>query len=184
MTPLAALWMPIVVSAVLVFLVSSVLHMALKYHQADYKKLPDEARQVDALRGLAPGCYHFPHCDSMKELGTPEMQEKFRRGPVGILLAMPSGPPAMGKHLGLWFVYGLLVSLFSGYLASATMAPGAHYLGVFRITGTAAFMAYGLANLVDPIWKGFPWSNTVRATIDGLLYALVTAGAFGWLWPR
>jgi hypothetical protein len=184
MTPLAALWMPIVVSAVLVFLVSSVLHMALKYHQADYKKLPDESRQVDALRGLAPGCYHFPHCDSMKELGTPEMQEKFRRGPVGILLAMPSGPPAMGKHLGLWFVYSLVVSLFAGYLAGVTLAPGTHYLGVFRITGTAAFMAYGVANLVDPIWKGFPWGNTVRATIDGLLYALVTAGAFGWLWPR
>jgi len=184
MTALAALWMPIVVSAVFVFVVSSVLHMALKYHQADYKKLPDEARQVDALRGLAPGSYHFPHCDSMKDLGTPEMQEKFRRGPVGILLAMPSGPPAMGRHLGLWFAYSLLVSLFAGYLASATLPPGTHYLSVFRVVGTAAFMTYGLGNLVDSIWKGFPWGNSLRALFDGLLYALVTAGAFGWLWPR
>lgn len=184
MIPLVSLWLPIVASTVLVFLVSSVLHMALKYHQADYKKLPDEARQVDALRGLAPGYYHFPHCDSMKEMGSPEMLEKFRRGPVGMLAVAPNGAPAMGKFLGLWSVYILLVSLFAAYLASFTLSPGDHYLAVFRVTGTAAFMAYGLANMVDSIWKGMPWSNTVRATIDGLLYALVTAGAFGWLWPR
>ncbi|MCM2268774.1 MAG: hypothetical protein NDJ75_01580 [Thermoanaerobaculia bacterium] len=184
MIPLVSLWLPIVASAGLVFLVSSVLHMALKYHQADYKQLPDEARQIDALRGLAPGYYNFPYCTSMKEAGTPESLEKFRRGPVGMLAVLPNGAPAIGKFLALWFVYSLLVSLFAGYLASFTLSAGAHYLAVFRVTGTAAFLAYGLANMVDSIWKGVPWSNTVRATVDGLLYALVTAGAFGWLWPR
>jgi len=184
MISIVSLWMPIVVSALFVFLVSSVMHMALKYHKADYRQLPDEARQIEALRGLPPGYYNFPYCTSMKDMGSPEMLDKFRRGPVGMLTVLPSGPPAMGKYLGLWFVYILLVSLFSGYLASFTVSAGSDYLAVFRVVGTAAFMAYGLANMVDSIWRGLPWSNTIRGTIDGLIYALVTAGAFGWLWPR
>jgi hypothetical protein len=117
-------------------------------------------------------------------MGTPEMQEKYRRGPVGHLTVMPSGRPNMGKYLGLWFGYSLVVGVFVAYLSGRTLEMGAQYLAVFRVAGTTAFMAYGLANLVDSIWRGAPWSNTVRAVVDGLVYALVTAGAFGWLWPR
>lgn len=184
MVSLAALCMPIVVSAVFVFIVSSVVHMALKYHKADYRPLPDEARQMEALRGIAPGYYVFPHCPDMKGLSDPEMVAKFERGPRGLLAVAPSGPPTMGKELTLWFVYTLLVSLFAGYLAAhAGLGAGAHYLAVFRVVGAAAFMSYGLAAMVDAIWKGIPWGNVLRAMFDGLLYALVTAGTFGWLWP-
>jgi len=90
----------------------------------------------------------------------------------------------MGKFLGLWFVYSLLVSLFCAYVAAHSLQSGAHYLGVFRIVGSVAFVGYALSNMVDSIWKGFPWSVTVKHMVDGLLYALVTAGVFGWLWPR
>ncbi|HEX9799897.1 MAG TPA: hypothetical protein VGC00_06990 [Thermoanaerobaculia bacterium] len=183
MVSIVALWMPIVVSAVFVFVVSAVMHMALKYHKADYANLPDEERQIAELRGLAPGYYVFPHCADPSQMSSPEMQAKYKRGPVGTL-AVLDGPPAMPKLLGLWFVYCLLVSLFAGYLGGRTLGAGADYLAVFRVVGASSFMAYGLANLVDSIWKGMPWSNTLRATIDGLVYALVTAGAFGWLWPR
>jgi hypothetical protein len=183
MVSIAALWIPIVVSAILVFLVSAVMHMALKYHKADYASLPDEERQIVELRGLAPGYYVFPHCADSSQMSSPEMVEKYKRGPVGTLSIL-AGPPQMSKLLGLWFVYSLLVSLFAAYLAGRTLDEGVHYLTVFRVVGTASFMAYGLANMVDSIWKGMPWSNTVRATIDGLVYALVTAGTFGWLWPR
>ena len=37
-----ALWLPIVVSAVLIFFASFVLHMVLTYHWSDYRRLPDE----------------------------------------------------------------------------------------------------------------------------------------------
>jgi hypothetical protein len=50
--------------------------------------------------------------------------------------------------------------------------------------GTAAFLAYGLANLSNSIWKGQTWSMTIKEVIDGLVFALLTAGTFGWLWPR
>lgn len=185
MVTIPDLWLPIVVAAVLVFLVSSVLHMALTYHRRDYRGLPREDEALAALRGqgLAPGVYVLPYCETGKEMSSPEMQEKLRLGPVGMLIVRPSGPVVMGKFLGLWFGYCLLVSLFVGYLTGRTVPPGTEYLEVFRVAGTAAFMAYGLGPIVDSIWKSIPWSNTLRGVADGLLYALVTAGAFGWLWP-
>jgi hypothetical protein len=111
------------------------------------------------------------------------MMEKFKQGPVGFMNLMPSGPPAMGRNLGLWFVYCLLVGLFAAYLTGRLLEAGSDYLVVFRVVGTSSFMAYGLANLVDSVWKAQPWGTTVRHTFDGLVYSLLTAGVFGWLWP-
>lgn len=185
MVPLAALWLPILLSAVIVFVASSIMHMVLPYHHGDYRQLPDEAGIVAALRaaGVKRGLYTFPHCDH-KSMNKPEVQEKFKQGPVGMLTILPSGPPAMGKFLGLWFVYCLIIGFFVAYLAAHTLAFGVHYLQVFRVVGTAAFLAYGLGNLSNGIWKGQPWSNTIKEVVDGLVYGLLTAGTFGWLWPR
>jgi hypothetical protein len=186
MIPLSNLWLPILLSAVGVFIVSSLVHMAFKYHQSDYRRLPREKETLDLLRGdsLGPGNYVFPFCTHGSGMKSPEMQEKFRLGPVGMMTIRPSGTVAMGKFLGLWFAYCLLVAVFIAYLASRTLAPGIVYLTVFRFVGTVAFMAYGLNSLADSIWKGQPWSVTAKNVFDGLLYALVTAGVFGWLWPR
>jgi hypothetical protein len=186
MVPLTALWLPIVLAAVIVFIASSIIHMVLPIHKSDYRKLPNEDKLLEAMRSetLPTGLYHFPHAASMKECGSPEMVEKFKKGPVGLLTVMPSGAPAMGGFLAKWFVYCLLVGLFTAYLAGRTLAPGTHYLAVFRVAGTAAFMGYGLGHFVNSVWGGQPWSNTIKHIIDGLLYGLLTAGTFGWLWPR
>ncbi|HEX5758700.1 MAG TPA: hypothetical protein VF121_05860 [Thermoanaerobaculia bacterium] len=185
MIPILELWLPIVVSAVLVFVVSSLLHTLLTYHRRTYKPLPNETETLEALRraGLTPGFYFFPYAAGSKEMGSPEMQEKYRQGPVGSLTVMPNGPPAMGKHLALWLGFLLLVGIFVAYLAGRTLAPGTEYLEVFRLAGTTAFLAYGVGQLVDSIWKGMPWRNTLIAVADGLVYSLLTAGVFGWLWP-
>jgi hypothetical protein len=186
MVPLASLWLPTLLAAAFVFLASSILHMALTYHRSDYRQLPRESERLAALGGsdLAPGLYSFPFCASPKEMKGPEMRARFDRGPVGLLIAYPNGPVRMGKYLGGWFVYLLVVSFFVAYLAAHTLSPGARYLEVFRVVGAAAFLAYGLGRVVDSIWMGVPWSNTLRGVVDGLLYALVTAGTFGWLWPH
>jgi hypothetical protein len=185
MVSIPDLWLPILVAAVLVFLVSSLAHMVINYHKGDYKKLPDEDATLEALRrnALPPGQYPFPHCVP-KEMSSPAMQEKYRRGPVGYVMVMPSGPPALGKFLSLWFAYSLLVGVFVAYLAGRTLGPDAPYLAVFRVAGASAFMAYGLNELVGSIWRGQTWGSTAKHVFDGLLYGLVTAGAFGWLWPR
>ncbi len=185
MVSLAALWLPIVLSAVLVFVASSVIHMVLNLHRKDYGKLPGEENVMAALRkeGVAPGNYYFPCPEDPKQMKSPEMMEKYKQGPIGFLNVMPSGMPAMGKFLTQWILYCLVVAFFVAYLTGRTQAPGADYLAVFRVAGTAAFMGYGLAYPAESIWKGQNWSTTVRFLVDALVYALLTAGVFGWLWP-
>ena len=186
MVPISALWMPILLSAVIVFVASSILHIVLPYHKSDYRKLPEEDKVVDALRaaGVTPGpAYHFPHT-THKEMRSPEVVEKFKRGPIGLLTVIPSGAPAMGKYLGMWFVYCVVVGIFVGCVTASTLSPGALYPRVFHVAGIAAFLAYGVGHLQDSIWKAQTWGVTAKHVFDGLIYALLTAGTFGWLWPR
>ncbi|HSE48707.1 MAG TPA: hypothetical protein VLA96_05815 [Terriglobales bacterium] len=183
MVPLVSLWLPIVVGAVIAFVASAILHMVLPYHKNDYKKLPDEEAARAAMRGAAPGLYMTPHC-THEQMKSPEAKEKFKQGPNTIVTVMPAGEVTMGKYLGLWFVFLLIVNFFVAYLASRTLAPGTHYLQVFRVVGTGAFLALGLANMANGIWKSMPWSFVVKEMADGLIYALLIAGSFGWLWPR
>ena len=185
MTPPSALWLPIVLSAVIVFVASSVMHMLLPYHRGDYKQLPDEEKTLSALRSasLKRGLYVFPF-GTHKDMNSPAMIEKYNQGPVGMMTIFPSGPPVMPKFLGLWFAYCLLIGFFVAYLAAHTIPPHTHYRAVFRIVGTAAFLAYGLGTISNAIWKGQTWSFTIKEVLDGLVYALLTAGTFGWLWPR
>jgi hypothetical protein len=185
MVTLAALWAPIVLSAVIVFVASSIMHTVLPYHRSDYSPLPDEDKILAALRpaALKRGQYVFPYC-THKDMKSPAMAEKYKQGPVGMMTIFPSGPPHMPKFLIQWFVYCLLINCFVAYLACHTIPVGAYYRHVFRVVGTAAFLAYGLGHVSDAIWKGQTWSSTVKEVIDGLVYGLLTAGTFGWLWPR
>jgi hypothetical protein len=180
MVPITALWLPILLSAVIVFVASSILHMVLPFHRSDYRKLPDALRAV----GVTPGrVYSFPHC-THKDMKSPEVVEKFKRGPVGLLTVMPSGAPAMGKYLGLWFLNCVVVGIFVAYLTARTRVRATDYLQIFRVAGAVAFMGYGVGQIQDSIWKGQTWGVTAKHVFDGLIYALLTAGTFGWLWPR
>lgn len=186
MVPLHALWLPILLSAVIVFVASSIIHMVIPIHKKDYRQLPAEEKVLDVLRmaGVTPGrVYVFPYA-AMKDMKAPETVEKFKRGPSGMLTIRPSGVPAMGKYLGQWFVYCLVVSIFTAYLTGRTVVPGTVYLQVFRVAGTIAFMGYSLALIQNAVWKGETWGVTIKHLIDGLIYGLLTAGTFGWLWPR
>lgn len=186
MVYLTALWLPILISAVFVFVASSVLHMLLTYHHKDYGKLPDEDVLLEAMRkaGVRPGNYRFPCPASQKEMSSPEMMEKYEKGPVGLIHVVPSGPPAMPKYLAMWFVYCLLVGILVAYLTGRTLTAGEDYMAVFRVAGTTAFIAYGVGGIQESIWKGQLWSTTIKNLVDALVYALLTAGVFGWLWPR
>lgn len=186
MVGLSALWVPIALSAVFVFVVSSVIHMLLPWHKSDYAKLPDEDRALDALRPLSipPGDYMAPRPASMEEMRSAAFAEKRKRGPVLVLTVMPNGPVAMGNALAAWFVYSLVVGTFAAYITGRALPVGASYLQVFRFVGATAFMGYSAALWQMSIWYRRAWSTTIKSTLDGLIYALLTAGMFGWLWPR
>jgi hypothetical protein len=186
MVPLSALWLPVLFSAVIVFVASFIMHMVLPYHKSDYRKLPDEDRVTDTLRsaGVAPGrVYFFPYF-SFKEMKSAPVVEKLKRGPVGLLTVLPSGPPAMRKNLMQWFLYCIVIGIFAAYLAGRTLATGTVFLEVFRVVGTAAFLGYGGAQIQESIWAGRSWVVTFKHVFDSLIYAALTAGTFGWLWPK
>lgn len=185
MVALTSLWLPVLLSAVLVFVASSVIHMALGYHNSDYDKLPREDDIIAALRpvNIPPGDYFLPWAGGAAGMKDPVFKEKWAKGPVATMTVLSPGANFMGSQLAQWFVYAAVVAFFAGYVASRTLAPGADYLIVFRIVGTTAFMGYALGLWQMAIWYKRSVTTTLKSTFDGLLYACLTAGAFGWLWP-
>jgi hypothetical protein len=186
MSLLAALWQPILLSAVLVFILSAILHMALKYHNSDYGKLANEDAVRAAIRSgnPEPRQYVFPHAGDMSQMDTPEMKQKYVEGPIGVMYLRRPGPFTMTPALIQWFLFTLMVSLFVAYVAAHSAPADAKYLDVFRVVATAAFLGYGAAPLPAAIWMGKPWGVATKEVFDGLLYALVTAGTFSWMITR
>jgi len=178
-----ALWLPIVLSAVAVFVASSVIWMLLPWHKGDYKGVPNQEAVRAALKGIPPGCYNIPHLAERGDLAKPEVQAMFEEGPTGFLFIAKRQVPAMGPLLGKWFVFNLVVAFCVAYLTGIGMGPGAAYMEVFRIASTATWMAYGFAYVCDSIWYSRPWHLTWKAVFDALIYGLLTGGVFGWLWP-
>lgn len=183
---LTELWLPIVLSAVLVFIVSTVIHMVLPIHKGDAKRMKNEDDVLEAMRthGVEPGAYMFPCASSMKEMGSPEMVEKLRRGPVGWLTVLPPGGFDVGRGLIWWFVLSLLIGSLVAYVGWYALGAGATFGLVFRVTGTAAILGYAVGHVNESIWKGAPWSTSAKFFLDGVVYGLVTAATFGWLWPE
>jgi hypothetical protein len=186
MVGLTALWMPIVVSAVFVFIALSVLHMLPGWHKGDMTAVPGEARFMETVRGLSvqPGDYRFPFSNSTDEMKTPAWDEKMKQGPVGVMSIQPNGPLPFGKMMGQWFVYSLFIAVLAAYVTGRTRGLGAPYLEVFRVSGAVTFCCYAVAHWQNWIWWGKSTRFTVTHSVDGIIYALLTGGTFGWLWPR
>ncbi len=186
MTGLNALWLPVLLSSVIVFVVSSIIHMASPWHESDYPKMPNEDTVRDALRPLSipPGDYMIPRPSSRQEMRSPEFAEKIKKGPVMVLTVMPNGPMPMARSLVLWFLYSAVVGLFAAYVAGRALPAGADSLRIFGFAGVTAFVGYSVALWQMSIWYGRAWSTTIKTTVDGLIYAVLTAGTFAWLWPR
>ncbi len=181
----AALWLPILLAAVVVFIASSIIHMVLPYHRSNYRQLPDEDKVRAVLRaaGLTPGLYHFPYC-THKDMKSEEVKAKQIEGPVGFMTIYPNGPVFLPKFLIQWFVYCILVGVFVAFLAAHTVHPTANFRHVFGVASTAAFLAYGIGGLSNGVWKGYPWKMVLLETFDGLIYGLLTGASFGWLWTH
>jgi hypothetical protein len=185
MIAIASLWLPILLSAVIVFAASSIIHMFLTYHRSDFSRIPDEGKVMDALRpfNLPPGEYVFPFAGGPEAMKQPEYIEKAKKGPVAFMTVMESGIPGMAKSLTLWFLYCVVVGIFSAYIAGRALGAGADYLAVFRFAGCTAFAGYSLALWQNWIWYKRSLKSILKSTFDGLIYGLLTGGTFGWLWP-
>jgi hypothetical protein len=186
---LGVLWLPILLSAVFVFVGSSVVWMFLKWHDSEWQHLEKGSDLQEALRkaGVTTGHYLFPYMDlkaTDKAAAKAAWTEAYAKGPVGVIHAGTPGTMSMGKMLGQVFVFYLVVSFFAAYIASHALAQGAPYLKVFQVVGATTFVAYGAGSFMDSIWFCKSWRRTVLNALDALLYCGLTAGTFGWLWPR
>jgi hypothetical protein len=181
-----ALLLPIFLSAVLVFFASFLFHMVLPIHRSDFAPVPNEDAAQEAIRklNLAPGDYMLPCAGSPEGMKKPEFQERLKKGPVLMMTVFKGGSTNMGSSLMQWFLYLLVVGVLTAYVTGRTLGPGTEYLRVFRIAGTTSFIAYTTALWQNSIWYKLKWSTTIKNTFDGLVYGLLTAGTFGWLWPR
>jgi hypothetical protein len=157
--------------------------MVLGYHAGDFVATPDEERVRDALRGVPAGDYVVPHAASAAAMKDPEYQRRMKEGPTAFLTVSPAGDWNMGRTLALWFLYCLIVSQFAGYITGRALGPDAYYLDVFRFAGATAFIGYSVALWQQVIWYRRSVGWALRSTLDGLIFALLTAGTFGWLWP-
>jgi hypothetical protein len=186
MTSIAALWLAILLSSVLVFIASSVIHMASPWHKSDFPRYARESDILDALRPLAlpPGDYFMPRPSSMAEMKSPGFVETMNRGPVVLMTVFPNGVMPMGGTMVKWFVYLIVVSVFAAYVAATALPPGALAGSVFRLVFATAFAGYALALWQLSIWYRRNLSITVKSTVDAVIYAAITGAVFVWLWPR
>lgn len=186
MNALLSLWLPILLSAVVVFVISSLVHMLFKWHASDYGSFSNEDAIRDAMRAgnPAPGRYVVPFCKEMKEMGSEAMLKKYREGPVGHITLLPNGAPNMGKHLGLWFLWCLVTAAVAAYLAGRLFGlDHAHACGAAKLVGAVTFIAHGFGTVTESIWMGRPWSSSAKHLLDAALYAVGSGLVFCWLWP-
>ncbi len=186
MNAIAQLWMPILVTAVLIFVASSLIHMVFKWHNSDYRQLGNEdgVRAIIRAGSPAPGQYVIPYCMDMKDMAGETMQQKFRDGPVAMLTVKASGMPNMGKALGSWFVFCLVVAGFAASLAMGAFPAGkehGHHAG--HLVGMISFLTYFGGSVQLAIWMGKPWGAVTKDLLDSLIYGFISALVFMWLWP-
>ena len=186
MVSVFSLWLPIVLSAVFVFIASSLIHMVIGYHANDIQPVPKEDAVMDALRpfNIPPGDYCVPKPANMKDLGTPEYKAKMEKGPVVFFTVMPPGAGFMGKTLGVWFIYSVVVSFVAAYVTGIAYGPGVKYPQIFRMAATVGFACYAMALPQLSIWYRRNWMTTIKSMVDGFIYGCLIGGTFGWLWPR
>lgn len=101
--------------------------MVLGYHANDFKQLPNEDQAMDTMRGLniPPGYYSVPKANSMKDLKTESFKSKMARGPV-MFMSVRTSDMSMGKNLIQWFIFCLVVSIFSAYVGTHTSVMMLH----------------------------------------------------------
>lgn len=184
MSFLALLWLPILLSAVLVFVLGAASHMLLPWRKNEFNHVPQSDAVQAAVRDLPPGLYLFPAAPDRKDRMTPAWMERWAAGPSGWLTLVPKGPIRMGRNMGLSFLVNLAVSFLAAYAAAHAFGAAPPYRSVFRVVGTIGFLSYGVAPAFASIWYSRPWRSYAADLLDALVHGLAMAGVFGWLWPR
>lgn len=185
---LLSLWLPILLSAAAVWIVSIVASMALPHHKGDFLGLPDEDGFMDYIRksGIKPGNYIYPDFRGREAMKSEKIQKALNEGPVGHLSVWRT-PLTMGDKMAATFIVYLVVSTLIAYLTRIALpgtAPSPSFARVFQVATTAGILAYCFSFIPSAIWWGSYKRTIVANVIDGILYAAITGAIFAWRWPH
>lgn len=181
---LSWLWLPIVLSAVGVWIASFLTWTVLPTHKGDFVGLPEEKKFIDTVREMdvKPGNYGFPHFACHGDANAPEAKAMWKDGPVGFVTVMPT-PCTMGPKMIASSLLNVLVSFLIAYVAAGAIPKGATFSKVFQVVGTVGVLAYAFAHVPHGIWFG-AYKKAIAANIlDGVVYGLITGAIFAWRWP-
>ncbi len=176
-----SLWLPILCSGLATHIASTLAWVVLPHHKPEWTKLPDEDGLLDWLnsRSTPAGQYIFPF--HLGEDGKPsaEQEQKARDGCRGMLVLWPE-PPNMGVNIGLTLAFFMVAAFTIGYLASLALAPGASFMDVLQLVGTAGLLTHCAAKFPNVFWFR---RKVAMDLVDGVAYALITGVIFAVMWP-
>jgi hypothetical protein len=181
---LVDLWLPILIAAVCVFFASSIIWMLLPYHKKDIQFLPNEQELTGKVSemNITPGLYMFPNCQTSDEMRSDEFKQRFENGPWGIITVM-GAKPNFATNLLKTFIAYLVITIFVAYITAASIPAGAEYLAVFQIAGAAGVLGHCMGGLAGDFFLGKPTRFVFTGLIDGVIFALITAGVIASMWP-
>lgn len=181
---LIPLWLPILLSAAVVWIISAVVWTAMPHHKQDFIRLPDEDGFMDDLRksGIKPGNYVFPDFRGSETMKSEKVQKALEHGPVGHLSLWPT-PLTMGGKLVATFIVYLVVSILIAYLTRVALPGAAPFAKVFQVAGTAGILAYCFSFIPNAVWFGSYKRTIVANFVDGIAYGFITGAIFAWRWP-
>jgi hypothetical protein len=182
---LIPLWLPILLSAAIVWVISAVVWMALPHHKRDFIALPDEDGLMEYLRknGIQPGNYVFPDFRDPKVMKSEKTQKALNEGPVGHLSVWQT-PLTMGGKMVATFIVYLVVSTLIAYLTRVALPGPAPFTKVLQVAGTAGILAYCFSFIPNAVWFGSYKRTIVANFVDGIVYGLITGAIFAWRWPQ
>jgi hypothetical protein len=187
---LLPLWLPILLSAAAVWIVSMIVGMALPHHKQDWIGLPNspgggEDSFMDYLRrsGIKPGNYLFPDFRTREAMKSEKVEKALKEGPVGHLSVWKT-PLTMGDKMVATFIVYLVASTLIAYLTRIALPGAAPFAKVFQVAATAGILAYCFSFIPSALWWGSYKRTIVANVIDGILYAAITGAIFAWRWPH
>lgn len=182
MSMLLSLWLPILVTTIVLFFASFLAWVVLPHHKPDIKRWPDEERLLTFIResGAAPGDYLFPYIED-KDMKEDWAQARYNEGPWGMVKIWP-GKASMGGNMLKTVLYFFVVSAAVAYAGTLALTPGAPFMDVFQLIAVTAILAHTSGGVLREIWFTRPLRGKLMDFIDGLVYGLITAGLFAWLW--
>ncbi|MGD0190332.1 MAG: hypothetical protein ABSD74_06290 [Rhizomicrobium sp.] len=153
-----------IAGAVLMFLWTSIAHVATPLGQTGFSQIPNEAPVLAAMHdsmGDKPGLYFFPWVDMKAKDAMEQSAAKMKANPSGLLLYHPPGRgiEMMPASMGLEFGKEAITVLIAAFLLAQTVIAGyAARVGFVSLVGVAAALT---TNASYWIWYGFPAAYTL-----------------------